>query len=94
MTKKEARDYVASTENWEPIEETEHLRLYRMRFKNLTYWRVDVLRINNLLEVLYKEQNPRTDFRTEQFYEDKGGLIYYDIRPTGIAEAIWKASKA
>lgn len=93
MTKKEAQAYVDDIADWTLIEETDHMRLYQLRYKELVFWRIDVRRINNLLEVLYKERGAHEDFRMEQCYEDKDGMLYYDIRPTGIVEAVWRASK-
>lgn len=93
MTKKEAQAYVENIANWELIEETAHMRLYRLKYKGLVFWRLDVRRINNLLEVLHKEQGAVEDFKLEQCYEDKNGALYYNIRPTGIVEEVWRASK-
>ncbi len=93
MTKKEAQAYVENIANWELIEETDHMRLYQLCYKELVFWRIDVRRINNLLEVLHKEQYPVEEFKLEQCYEDKNGAMYYNIRTTGIVEEVWRASK-
>ena len=93
MTKKEAQAYVDDIANWTLLEETEHMRLYKLCYKDLVFWRVDIRRINNLLAVLHKEQYPSEDFKLEQCYEDKNGAMYYNIRMTGIVEAVWRASK-
>lgn len=93
MTKKEAQAYVDDIANWTLLEETDHMRLYQLRYKDLVFWRVDVLRINNLAEVLYKEQGAHERFSMEQCYEDKNGMLYYNIRTTGIVEEVWRASK-
>lgn len=45
MTQKDARIYVdPESESWEMIEQTEHLMVYRLRFKSLTFYRIDVIR--------------------------------------------------
>mgnify|MGYP006992196338 CR=1 FL=1 len=93
MTKKEAQAYVENIANWKLIEETDHMRLYQLRYKELVFWRIDVRRINNLLEVLHKGQGAVEDFKLEQCYEDKNGMLYYNIRTTGIVEEVWRASK-
>ena len=86
MTKKEAQAYVDDIANWTLLEETEHMRLYQLRYKDLVFWRVDVLRINNLAEVLYKEQGAHERFSMEQCYEDKNGITRYSVNWEDIGE--------
>ena len=96
MTKKEAMELVQSDKNWTLLEETDHMRLYRLTYKDITFWRLDTKTFCNAVRVLYfdRDEEPRDDFRVNQYFEDYQGLIYVDIRPTAMAEQIWKASKA
>ena len=69
MTQKEARFYVEpDSGNWIQIEKTDHLEVYRLTFKSLTFYRIDIWRM-----MLDDDQLPRIRYTRQA---DRG-VIYY-----------------
>ena len=93
MTQKEAKEYVENTANWDLIEETDHMRLYVLKVKMLTFYRVDLRVVANWAEYHIHHADSKADFRPAQYYDCLEGEMAYSIRPTTIADQIWKASK-
>lgn len=104
MTQKQAREYIANDSgNWKLVETTEaphttgHVRVYVLKFKNITFVRLDVLTIAPLW-TRRKGEPVTDDWHTALYYttegeEDQKHLVY-PVRPTEMAREIWERSKA
>lgn len=93
MTKKEAQAYVSNAINWEMIEETEHMRLCKLKHESISYYRIELRRVVNWVEVYSGKATMEDDFRVYNHFDDVDGMIGHDVRPSEIVEKVWRASK-
>ena len=97
MNRKEVKDFIDNSENWEVVAGNEYIRLEILRFGSLAFGQIDQNEILNHTEtIIHPEAAPVYGFKRQgYFYEldEENHALGYSVSFTSVYDRIYKEQK-
>lgn len=96
LTQRQAAAIVEDPANWKTIEVTHFFRTSRLDYSGMSWIRIEHRVIKNVTEMMIKKDaQPVIGFGLPEFfeYDQEHDCLGYSVRPTNIANKIWKEGK-